>query len=203
MLSTVREKPIENDANNREQEDQQTPEHLMRYWAVGSNYFDCCELVRGFQFIFLLVERRRKGLPITMTSRMNTMNPTIPPPVPYCHASPWPSTVIGAAMARDAIARWRTVVRRLKVIVATRRYRWVDSWKVDTGCSVGYGVVLDLNVGVEVMFWNKAERWRGRYEEKIRIVSQLAQLLVSADSKLNRVNSNKSWSVRVTWNSAA
>lgn len=38
----------------------------------------------------------------TMMSRINTMNPTTPPPLPYFQALPWFVASMGAAMARAA-----------------------------------------------------------------------------------------------------
>ena len=52
-----------------------------------------------------------------MISRASTMNPTIPPPVPYCHASAWivkvGSFLRGAAEVRAARQR---VSRRLNML---------------------------------------------------------------------------------------
>jgi hypothetical protein len=56
---------------------------------------------------------RRHGYVLaTMISRMRTMRPRIPPPVPYCHELPWwDSVVSGAAAARQNSESWRNVLR--------------------------------------------------------------------------------------------
>lgn len=62
----------------------------------------------------------------TMISRINTMNPMIPPPVPYFHAFSCTASVdIGAASAEAA--------RRRKLRAAWKVYIFADLKCVDSG----------------------------------------------------------------------
>jgi hypothetical protein len=38
----VGEEPVDDHAADGEEEDEQAPQHLVCYWAVGLDYLDCC-----------------------------------------------------------------------------------------------------------------------------------------------------------------
>jgi len=84
VSGTVRKQPVDNHANDREEEDDEAPQQL-----------------RGGRGLDFMTSTK------TMISRIKITSPRIPPPVPNCQAFPCPvvirvSSVTGAAMARAA-----------------------------------------------------------------------------------------------------
>lgn len=65
-------------------------------------------------------DKRGNGLK-TMMSRMRTMNPTIPPPVPYCQgaalATVMVSSATGAAAMRAAMQSWRQKGKAIETMI--------------------------------------------------------------------------------------
>lgn len=111
----VREDEVDDHADNRKEEDDETPEELLAGRAVGLEDFDCSR--NGHVSNWRLTELLWSGARIkernvlkTMMSRIRTMKPTIPPPVPYCMGVPVVvivSSARGAAKVRAARQSWR------------------------------------------------------------------------------------------------
>lgn len=89
MLGTVGEEPVDDHADDGEKEDDQTPEKLVRRGTVRLEDLDCKQKVVSVD----CTEEDEKDdawsyVLKTMISRIRTMKPITPPPVPYCHELP-------------------------------------------------------------------------------------------------------------------
>jgi hypothetical protein len=114
----VREKPVDDHADNGEDEDDETPEELVGGRAVRLQDLDCGTRIE-LAFVPALTGRVTKegedDALKTMMSRTRTTNPMMPPPVPYCQASvvvAETSPARGAAKAKVARQSWKKIVAR-------------------------------------------------------------------------------------------
>jgi hypothetical protein len=79
-LLAVGKKPVDDDATDREDEDEDRPEELVADRAGRLQDLDC----RFVSTLRLAVEIQECDLLQTRMSSTRTMKPTIPPPAPYC-----------------------------------------------------------------------------------------------------------------------
>ncbi len=133
MLLTFREKPINHQSQNREQEHHHAPEQLMRGRTARLEDFHCTEknsistyspiTFRALHTSPNINRENRKRLGVermnrgrggrgdalkTRISRINTTKPNNPPPVPYFHALPCELVLtVSSAIARDTSRSWR------------------------------------------------------------------------------------------------
>ncbi len=84
MGLAVGEEVIDDHADDREEEDNESPDDLVGNGAVGLEDFDCGALVSSNP---MPVGARKTQIDLlhAMISRTRTMKPTMPPPVPACH----------------------------------------------------------------------------------------------------------------------
>jgi hypothetical protein len=108
VLLAVREQPVDDHADDGEDEDDQAPKKLVHGGTVRLEDFDC----EGTS-VSMVHEQGRKQDSVLQTrmSRTRMMKPMIPPPVPYCHGlalvASTPPSARGAAKASDASQSWR------------------------------------------------------------------------------------------------
>lgn len=100
VRSTVGEEIVEEHADKREDEDDETPEDLVDRGAVGLDDLNCGSVNRCplTPYVGLYI-------PHAIMSNTRTMNPRIPPPVGPCQLAPW--AVTGAASTRRPSESWR------------------------------------------------------------------------------------------------
>lgn len=108
MFLAVREQPVDDHADDGEDEDDETPKELVGGRAVRLEDFDCDETSVS---IAHKQKEDRDCVLQTRISRTRTMKPMIPPPVPYCHGlapvASTPPSARGAPKASEASQSWR------------------------------------------------------------------------------------------------
>lgn len=95
MSSTVREEVVDDQTSDWEEEDDKTPEELVDWWAAGFEDLDW-QIVSYESFPKgekLIREQKGGDVLKTMISRIKTMKPMTPPPVPYFQAFSWTAWV--------------------------------------------------------------------------------------------------------------
>lgn len=113
----VREEVVDDHADNRKEEHDESPDDLVGHGAVRLEDLNCStdESARLWQSDGSIsrvgkttrLETSEGYLLHAMMSRTRTMNPTMPPPVPACHGSAF-CTVRGAASASMNMESWRS-----------------------------------------------------------------------------------------------
>ena len=109
MSLAIRKKPVDEDAAEGEDEDEQAPEDLVEGWAVGLEDLDCVKTLCQRHVLHRGVEQGvgEEHILQTMMSRTRTMKPKIPPPVPQFWAGLKVDVLMGAAKATEAMRSWR------------------------------------------------------------------------------------------------
>jgi len=109
---TVREEPVHDQADNREDEHADTPEQLVGRWAVRLEDLHC-------RYISSVPRTNGSYVLQTMMSRIKTMKPMTPPPVPNFQASPWLLVLrVSSAITREIRANWRSMLSAFANILA-------------------------------------------------------------------------------------
>lgn len=149
MCSAVREEVVNDHSTDREDKHQHTPEELGEDFAIGLEDFDCKSkyisiminqdqniiqrLARDVGVLLIGLPWREKekagkqgeNVLKIMISRINTMNPMIPPPVPYFHAFSCTASVdIGAASAEAARRRKLRAAWKVYIFAVLCRLVW-------------------------------------------------------------------------------
>ena len=148
MCSAVREEVVNDHSTDREDKHQHTPEELGEDFAIRLEHFDyksnyisiminqaqnvirplareVAQLLKGCDGAKEKAGKEGGNVLKIMISRIKTMNPMIPPPVPYFHAFSCTASVdIGAASAEAARRRKLRAAWKVYIFAVLCRLVW-------------------------------------------------------------------------------